>query len=375
MVYVNNKSYEFIENCTIYEFIKANKIFLPSFDESIYKNIKYDISYVELEGTIDVINSKEIKLEDEMNIYTNSSKVHTYLYDLVKDKKDELKNQCYQQISLNPDEYNILLCQPECYETCLEQYKDKGFNDIVSTKLGHMIVSTEICQSILELAVKKYDKKPYDPIVIMLQSIIDLPTKYQFNIKPAGEIIAQLIKNYYKEILHIKKKINIIYVTKSVICLITHDARKLQYSSFIDNIVEVNHFDVIPNQNCFDGLISKAMYVEDCTDLSTSGNYNVVFNILKQMDFQELAMEISTVDYGKEVLATYEGMILKFLFTDRFLTASEIEELKYDAILITTRKQTMYVNADAGYLTDYNLNQIYRKVLIRPGYSNIFKRF
>ena len=68
-------------------------------------------------------------------------------------------------------------------------------------------------------------------------------------------------------------------------------------------------------------------------------------------------------------------MKLKCLFTEHFLTVEEIEQLGYDFIMITTRKQTMYINSDEGYLTDYNLNKIYKNILIRPGYSDILKRY
>lgn len=375
MIYINNKSYDYIENITIYEFIQKHDIFLPSFDENKYDNIKHDISYVEIIGFEDVVNSKTTIIEDEMTIFTNSTKVHSYLYNLVKEKKSELKEQCYQEITLNEDEYNILLCQPECYEDCLSIYKERGFNDIISTKLGHMIVGCELCHNIINLSIKKYDKKKYKPLVVMLQSIIDLPSEYQFDIKPASEIVSQLIKNYYKEKLHIKKKINIIYVTRSVICLITHNARKMQYESYIDNIVEANYFTVTNNKDCFDGLFSNMIYKDNKTNLNVSINYNVIFKNLNQMGFKERSIEISTTEYGKEVVASYDALNLSFLFTDHFLTTEEIDKLNYDVIVITTRKQTMYANTDEGYLTDYNLNQIYRHVLIRPGYSSIFKRF
>ena len=375
MITINNKQYEFIENITLYEFIRMHKIFMPYFNETLYKNIKYDISYVELEGSKDVVNSKETYLEDNMIIYTNSKKVHTFLYNLVKEKKIELKEQSYQSITLNEDEYNILLCQPECYIECLEKYKDKGFNDIISTKLGHMIACVEMCNTIMERAIHKYDTGVRKPLVMMLQSIIDLPQKYQLNIKPASEILSQLIKNFYKEKLHINKKINIVYVTKSVICLITHEARNLQYNSYIDNIVELDYFDVTNNSNCFDETISKTLYKEKCPNIDVSMNFNIVFKILQQMGFKENSLEISTTSYGKEIISGYKDMKLKCLFTEHFLTVEEIEELGYDFIMITTRKQTMYINSDEGYLTDYNLNKIYKNILIRPGYSDILKRY
>ena len=374
MITINNKQYEYIENITIYDYIRMHNIFMPYFDETKYQNIKYDISYVEIIGFDKVVNSKETILEDNMNIYTTSKKVHDFLYSRVKNKKVELKEQSYQNITLNENKYNILLCQPECYFECLEKYKNKGFNDIISTKLGHMIACIEMCNTIIERAIEKYDTGTSIPLVIMLQSIIDLPEKYQLNIKPASEILSQLIKNFYKEKLKINKKINITYVTKSVICLITHDARKLQYESYIDNIVELNYFDVTNNKNVFDGKVSKTLYKEECPNIDVSMNFNIIFKLLQQMGFKENSLEISTNDYGKEIISGYKDMELKCLFTDKFLTVDEIENLGYDFIMITTRKQTMYINTDEGYLNDYNLNKIYRHILIKPGYSDILKR-
>ena len=67
-------------------------------------------------------------------------------------------------------------------------------------------------------------------------------------------------------------------------------------------------------------------------------------------------------------------MSLRCLFTDKFLTVEEIETLGYDFIMIITRKQTMFLNSDEGYLNDYNLNQIYCHILNKPGYSDVLRR-
>lgn len=374
MITINYNEYQYIENITVYDFIRKHNIFMPYFDENRYQNIRYDISYVEIEGIEKVVNSKKIMLEDGMIIYTTSKKVHDFLYNRVKTKKVELKEQSYKTITLNEDDYNILLCQPECYYECLEKYKDKGFNDIISTKLGHMIACIEMCHTIMERAIVKYDTGTSVPLVMMMQSIIDLPKEYRLDIKPASEILSQLIKNFYKEKLKINKKINIVYVTRSVICLITHESRKLQYESYIDDIVELNYFNVINSNKVFDGKFSKVLYKEECPNIDVSMNFNIVFKILQQMEFKESSLEISTTEYGKEIISGYKDMSLRCLFTDKFLTVEEIETLGYDFIMITTRKQTMFLNSDEGYLNDYNLNQIYRHILNKPGYSDVLKR-
>ena len=374
MITINYNEYQYIENITVYDFIRKHNIFMPYFDENRYQNIKYDISYVEIEGIEKVVNSKKIMLEDGMIIYTTSKKVHDFLYNRVKTKKVELKEQSYKTITLNEDDYNILLCQPECYYECLEKYKDKGFNDIISTKLGHMIACVEMCHTIMERAIVKYDTGTSVPLVMMMQSIIDLPKEYRLDIKPASEILSQLIKNFYKEKLKINKKINIVYVTRSVICLITHESRKLQYESYIDDIVELNYFNVTNSNKVFDGKFSKVLYKEECPNIDVSMNFNIVFKLLQQMGFKESSLEISTNEYGKEIISGYKDMSLRCLFTDKFLTVEEIESLGYDFIMIITRKQTMFLNSDEGYLNDYNLNQIYRHILNKPGYSDVLKR-
>ena len=59
---INNNEYQYIENTTVYQFIRKHNIFMPYFDENKYQNIKYDISYVEIVGYEKVVNSKETML-------------------------------------------------------------------------------------------------------------------------------------------------------------------------------------------------------------------------------------------------------------------------------------------------------------------------
>lgn len=371
---VNDIEYQLTFEKTIFEFLRDNKIFLPSCDETLDSPLEIDLSYVELGGVDAVVNAKKTLIEDGMSIYTNSRKVHTYLYNLIKEKKAEIKKQYYKNIILNPDEYNILLCQPECYASCMEKYKDSGFNDIISTKIAQMIVGVEISHELLNIATKKLDNIKKNPVVIMLQSIMELPKDIQFDIKPSEEALAQLIKGYYKHNLKIDKKINIIYVTKSIIGLVTHHTKQQQYKSLIDLVVYNNNFDVENIGSHFDKRVSCDIYKEDSINLNVSCNYNVFFQLLKQMGFIEETLEVSTTDLGKELISGYKGFNLSFLITDKFLTKEEVLNLSYDFIVITTRKQTLIANNDEGFLNDYNLNQIYRKVLVHPAHSNIFKR-
>lgn len=371
---VNNIEYQIDCEKSIFEFLRENKIFLPSCDENLDSKLEIDLAYVEIEGIDEVVNAKKILIEEGMSIFTKSKKVHTYLYNLFKEKKIEIKQQYYKKIVLNPNEYNILLCQPECYNNCVDKYQNMGFNDIISTKIAQMLVAVEISNELLNIITKKLNNEKHYPTVLMLQSILNLSNDLQFDIKPSEEILAQLIKGYYKHHLKINKKINIIYVTKSIIGLITHNFKILQYNSLIDDVVYNNNFEVESIENQLDNKISQSLYKVDSINLNTSCNYNALYLLLKQMGFSEETLEVSTTELGKELISGYKGFNLSILITDKFLTDEQIRNLEYDFIVITTRKQTIIANDDEGFLNDYNLNQLYRKILIRPAYSNIFKR-
>ena len=79
-VYINHKEYEFIEEMSIFEFIRYHQIFLPSFDEKLNDYNKEELCYVEIEEQSQLVNAKEITVLDGMSIITNSKKVYSYLY-------------------------------------------------------------------------------------------------------------------------------------------------------------------------------------------------------------------------------------------------------------------------------------------------------
>ena len=35
----------------------------------------------------------------------------------------------------------------------------------------------------------------------------------------------------------------------------------------------------------------------------------------------------------------------------------------------------MHINNEEGFLGEYNLNRLYKNVLVYPGYSNLFRRY
>ena len=66
-VYINHKEYEFIEEMSIFEFIRYHQIFLPSFDEKLNDYNKEELCYVEIEEQSQLVNAKEITVLDGMS--------------------------------------------------------------------------------------------------------------------------------------------------------------------------------------------------------------------------------------------------------------------------------------------------------------------
>ena len=112
-VYINHKEYEFIEEMSIFEYIRQYQIFLPSLDEKLDEYDKEELCYVEIEEQSQLVNAKETMVLDEMHILTNSKKVYSYLHDFLKVRSDHLKEKLNHIIDLKQSDYNILLCSPE----------------------------------------------------------------------------------------------------------------------------------------------------------------------------------------------------------------------------------------------------------------------
>ena len=99
-VYINHKEYEFIEEMSIFEYIRQYQIFLPSLDENLDEYDKEELCYVEIEEQSQLVNAKETIVLDEMHILTNSKKVYSYLYDFLKVRSDHLKEKLNHIIDL-----------------------------------------------------------------------------------------------------------------------------------------------------------------------------------------------------------------------------------------------------------------------------------
>ncbi|MBS5853528.1 MAG: hypothetical protein ACLUG4_04175 [Bacilli bacterium] len=374
-VYINHKEYEFIEEMSIFEFIRYHQIFLPSFDEKLNDYNKEELCYVEIEEQSQLVNAKEITVLDGMSIITNSKKVYSYLYNFLKMKSDDLKEKCKHTIDLRESDYNILLCSPECYDSCLNIYKEKGFNDIISLKLFQMVEFTELTHELVKRIADKLDQHNNNKLLVVEPQIITPFKKITLNLKPSEEIAAQLIKTYYKEILKIETNINILYVTTNMKEVICHHSKSNLYVSMLDDIVFFDNLEVMANWKCFDGIISREIYKKIPESLHISCDYTTIFKNLRQMGLKEESLEVFTNKLGKEIVAMYQGFKLTILFTEFFLTKEEIKELSYDLIWITYKDFSMHINSEEGILGEYNLNRLYKNVLVYPGYSNLFRRY
>ena len=370
MIWINDKSYEFINNMTIFTFLKDHKIFLPALNDDLSKTDN-ELCMVEIENQRELVNAKTTYLEDEMIIHTNSQKVYDYLNEYIY---NPLKASTDPSLEINANDYNILLCDEELYDECLLKYKNTYFNDIVTTQMGKMIFLVEASNQMMLHIEKNLQNKKHSNLVISDYSIIRYPKSLQVNLKEPEEILAQLIKNYYKVALKITKEIKIVYITNKKEKLISSYAKNIQYKSFIDYIV--NYDDFILNESfevSYDGLISKALYFRPIDKKNIC--YQDFFNIFKDMGFKEKSFSIVTNEDAKEVVATYQGFTVKCLFTTKFLSPSKIQKTDYDFIFIISTNDLTIISKEKNILKDDNLNKIYRKILIKPNSSDLFRRF
>ncbi len=370
---INNKEYNIDEEITIYDFLINNKIFIARISNEINDLIYEELCYVEIEGEETLKCAKTEYITDGMKIYTNSKKVYSFYNEQISKNYSFYQNYYKKNIELDDSKYNVLLCQPEIYNECLQKYKNNGFDDIVNVKFAQIIAYIEIANIIIKRCSNKLDKKTLYPLYVVLQNLID-ETKYQVNIKQPEELAATIIKTYYKKVLKINKNINIIYITKSVASRISHNLKYYQFNPMVDDVVLFNRFSVLNGTNNFNGIIQNAIYQEDSNNYNNSCSFNDIFRIIKQTGLVEENIEITHIDNDIEIIVKYRGVELKTLITKRFLTLEEVENIKYDVIITTTRKNIISYDEESSLLDDYNINLIYKKLLISPGYSKILNR-
>ncbi len=367
-VVVNDKAYEYAGEMTIFAFLQKNDIFIPS-NKSLTNDYIDEFCYVEIKDEQKLINAKTNMLVDGMIIYTNSKKVYDYLYNYINSSTTNFE---VEQITLDTTDYNILLCDEELYDSCIEKFTNTAFNDIINLRIGKMIYLVEIAHQIMLYLSEKLEKKILPKMIVNKCELINYPKKNQLNLKSEAEILAKLIKTYYKKHLHIEQNINIIYVTSSKDIYLSSQVNQSSFENDIDKTCYYSSMVINDDIPCLDQKITNSIYIKK-TSNDIKCNYKDLFKILNAMGIKEKTLEISNSDEGKVIILTYEKVVLKILFTSFFLTMTEIEALDCDIIFITSFDNEY--NGIVDIMTDYNLNYIYKKILLYPSSSDIFRRF
>ncbi len=367
-VYVNHKEYEYIENISIFNFIRHHQLFLPF----MFDNELDELCYVEVIGMDNLVSAKTTNLEDGMQILTQTEKIYTYLETVLSYPKRDITS-FMRTMSLDETAYNILLCAPECYEKCLETYKDKGFNDIISLKLFQMVRYLELTHEFMKKIANRLDHLNYNKLLVLEPSIIEPPLNITSSLKPAEEIASILLKTYYKQILKVTNDIHIIYVTNDIKEFFCQDTKSNLYLSMIDEVVLENNFEITNTNSLYDGKITNEIYKKKTTNLTISCDYSTIFKILRKMGLKEESLEVFDKDQGTSCFVTYKGLSLKILFTTHLFTKEVLDTLDYDLVVICYHEYRLNEEYNE-ILTDYNLNHLYKKLLIFPGHSDIFRR-
>lgn len=346
-VKINDQIFEYTEGETIFTFLEMNQIKIPSF------------SYVEVLTKEDLVDAKNTYLEDEMVIYTNSMKIKNYI-------KENFDNLFSNILELNPNHYNVLLCDNLCYDECLTKYKEKGFNDIVNMKIGNMIYDIEIANEIMKYITKKYEKEEVSSLLISpIYEVIN--QKQSLNFKTPAEIISQMIINYYKTTLKINQDIDIIYMINNLDDFIDYYLNQNGENNIKQIVFSKQSLEINNNDN-YDGKISHAIYLKE--EKNQPMAFYDLLPILEKMGFKIKITNTKTVDNGFNILLDVNNIPLNILFT----TTLKTSYTDYDICFITNYVDEFEKYQPNKIITNYNLNNIYKKILIRPGYELLMRR-
>ena len=138
----------------------------------------------------------------------------------------------------------------------------------------------------------------------------------------------------------------------------------------------MDNFDIDSlNINSLDNKVTNHIYIKENKNFNQSCNYNGIFMILHQMGFVQEELDISTTDLGKKVIIRFKDLDLSFIFTNRYITEKEIKKSECDMILVSTKKTTLSPGNEEEILSDYNINQIYRRIIVKPGNKEMFRRY
>lgn len=371
-VTVNQKVYEIEDTGTpivLLDFLVKEGIFAFSNVELLDV---YDYIMVEIESYDDLMNAREVILEDGQVIYTLSNKVITYYNQLWA---SNLKISSTDTLELNENNYHILICDPQIYQECLTLYKDKGFQDIINLKFAEMIYYLEVSHQLLLDKSKKLDLSHQNPLWVVKHNLINYSSDRLVNIKSPEEIAAILIREYYQRILHIEKNIHITYITNSYLSYETVKYQILMSDSLLDQVVFMNQFGVIGNGSSYNGCVSKEIYLKDTIEMDISYNAMIVFQLFEQMGFKAESFETSMDQNLLWISANYKEVTFHACISSKFLSMEELSTLvDVDFIFIADHFPNLQYQKMTAFLDDYNVNHIYKKFLLYPGYSIICRR-
>ena len=353
---INHIEYEVEENnVKLIDFLKNNKI--KYIDNSLFK--------IEVENEVQLKNLDDITIEDNMSLLTISNKI-------IEQLNFELQsidiNSIQDEVLVSKDDYNILLCDPDIYEDCLKLYSRCGFDDIINIKFASMIEFIEKANEMLNKKAKEIDRISQKPIVYSTINVINYENAVGTNVLPSEDIACLLINSYYKKICNIAKNINVVYITNSIYKYLNNSINR----SKVNQTILFNHAKLIENSAESNNIISKSIYLKNSSDFTKNCSFIGYIKLFRQMGLKENRLEsISIDDDSKKITGIYQKVSITGLITKKFPNVEEVE--KYDYIYILADNEELDYLNEEDYLVDYNVNEIYKMFLIKPG-NNFIKR-
>lgn len=354
---INHIEYETEEtNIKLIEFLKNNKL---SF-------INNNLLKVEIENNEQLQNIKDVIIEDGMSLLTISDKI----IDKLNSEIQTISKQVQQdEFKLSETCYNVLLCDSDIYEESLKLYSNCGFDDIINIKFASMIEFVERANEMLIKKTNELDGISQKPIVYSKLNIINYNNTLNTKILSDYDIATVLINNYYKKICNIEKNINIIYITNSLYKHLNNTINETR----VNQTVLFNNVKLIETENKCKDLINNAIYLKESFDYTTNCSFIGYIKLFKQMGLKENRLEaISLDDNAKKITGVYQKINIVGLVTKVFPKLEEV--IKYDYIYVLDDTEKLdYVN-ESEYLNDYNMNEIYKKVLDKPGNKFLMRK-
>ena len=170
-------------------------------------------------------------------------------------------------------------------------------------------------------------------------------------------------------LLQQEKNINIIYITNSLYKHLNNTINETR----VNQTVLFNNVKLIETENKCKNLINNAIYLKESFDYTTNCSFIGYIKLFKQMGLKENRLEaISLDDNAKKITGVYQKINIVGLVTKVFPKLEEVTKYDYIYVLDDTEKLD-YVN-ESEYLNDYNMNEIYKKVLDKPGNKFLMRK-